>query len=477
MKISLPRFNKAHVLVVGDLMLDRYWQGQSARISPEAPVPVIDVASTEERPGGAANVALNVAALGASCTLIGAVGKDEEGHTLRRKLEAAGVECHFVEQDNWRTPLKLRVVSQHQQLLRMDFEDRLPQECCAVIESLVAEHVAGHDCVILQDYDKGVIGNPGNLIQAAVARSTPVVVDPKHKALSAYAGATLIKPNMSEFEAQAGILPDYKTLQQAADRLVKDCGLLALLITRGAEGMLLVEADGKHANVPSRAVDVHDVTGAGDTVAAVMGTMIALGEGFEASAMVANVAASIVVSKLGTASATAAEIQRELTSGLHADRGVLGLDALKEQVDGARALGEKIVFTNGCFDILHAGHISYLEEARAMGDRLIVGINSDASVRELKGPDRPVNNLEARMHVLSGLSAVDWVVAFSESTPENLLRDLQPDLLVKGGDYGISGVVGADIVQAYGGEVRVLGLVEGVSTSRIIRASRKKAKR
>ncbi len=454
-------------------MLDRYWQGQCARISPEAPVPVVDIASTEERPGGAANVALNVAALGASCTLIGVVGKDEDGRTLRGRLEAAGVVCHFVEQENWRTPVKLRVLSQHQQLLRMDFEDRLPRSCSAVVEGLVAEHVADHDCVILQDYDKGVICNPANLIQAAVARSTPVVVDPKHKALSAYTGATLIKPNMSEFEAYSGTLPDHNAMQQAAYKLVEDCGLQALLVTRGAEGMLLVEADGTHANLPSRAVDVHDVTGAGDTVAAVLGTMIALGEGFEASALVANLAASIVVSKLGTASATAAEIQREISRGLHVDRGVLGLDALREQVAGAKSLGEKIVFTNGCFDILHAGHISYLEEARALGDRLVVAINSDASVRELKGAGRPVNNLEARMHVLSGLSAVDWVVAFSEATPENLLRDLQPDLLVKGGDYGISGVVGADIVQAYGGEVKVLGLVEGVSTSRILEQAKR----
>lgn len=321
MKIRLPRFSQARVLVVGDLMLDRYWQGQASRISPEAPVPVVDIGSTEERPGGAANVALNVAALGAACTLIGVVGRDAEGQTLRSRLEAAGVECNFVELDQWRTPLKLRVVSQHQQLIRMDFEDRLPQEACAAIENLVAEQIAGYDCLILQDYDKGVISNPDKFIQAALAQSAHVVVDPKHKPLSAYAGATVIKPNMSEFEAQFGALSDYKALQEAADNVVQNCALQALLVTRGAEGMLLVEAGGKHSHLPSRAVDVHDVTGAGDTVAAVLGTMIALDESFEASALVANVAASIVVSKLGTALATAPEIQRELSSELHADRG------------------------------------------------------------------------------------------------------------------------------------------------------------
>ena len=449
-------------------MLDRYWQGQTARISPEAPVPVVNVASSEERPGGAANVALNVAALGASCTLIGVVGNDEEGRLLRNKLDAAGVECHFVVQDNWRTPLKLRVISQHQQLLRLDFEHELPEGASTAVAALVAKHITGHSCLILEDYDKGVIRIPADLIRIAKSESVPVVVDPKHKALQDYAGATMIKPNLQEFEIHTGPLPDYRSLQAAADKVLDECAVKALLITRGSEGMLLVEPQGRHANLPSRAVDVHDVTGAGDTVAAVLGTMIALGESFEASAAVANIAASIVVSKLGTALATPPEIQRELSAGMHADRGALGLEALAEQVANAKILGERIVFTNGCFDILHAGHISYLEEARALGDRLIVGINSDASVRELKGDGRPVNNLEARMRVISGLTAVDWVVAFSEDTPENLLRTLQPDLLVKGGDYGVSGVVGANIVQAYGGEVQVLGLVEGVSTTRIL---------
>jgi len=454
-------------------MLDRYWQGHAARISPEAPVPVVNVSSSEERPGGAANVALNVAALGASCTLIGVVGDDGEGRSLRSRLDAAGVECHFVVQDNWRTPLKLRVVSQHQQLLRLDFEDELPEGSSAAVEAIVAEHISGHDCLILEDYDKGVIRNPAWLIQRAESESMPVVVDPKHKTLQEYTGATIIKPNLLEFEAYVGPLPDYRSLRAAADKVLGECALKALLITRGSEGMLLVEPGGKHTNLPSRAVDVHDVTGAGDTVAAVLGAMIALGKSFEASAAVANIAASIVVSKLGTAQASAPEIQRELSAGLHADRGVLALDALSEQVTHAKTLGEKIVFTNGCFDILHAGHISYLEEARTLGDRLIVGINSDASVRELKGAGRPINNLESRMRVLSALTAVDWVVAFSEHTPENLLRTLQPDLLVKGGDYGVSGVVGADIVLGYGGKVEVLGLVEGISTTRIL----EKAKR
>jgi len=449
-------------------MLDRYWQGQAGRISPEAPVPVVNVSSVEERPGGAANVALNVAALGASCTLIGVVGDDEEGQLLRSKLEAAGVECHFVVQSNWRTLLKLRVISQNQQLLRLDFEADLPEGTSAALEALVAEYISGHDSLILEDYDKGVIRNPARLIQLAKAECVPVVVDPKHKALQDYAGATMIKPNLAEFEAQAGTLRDYKSLQAAADSMLEQCDIKALLVTRGSDGMLLVEPEGKHANLPSRAVDVHDVTGAGDTVAAVLGTMVALKESFEASAMVANIAASIVVSKLGTALATAPEIQRELSAGFHADRGVLPLDALSEQVANAKSLGETIVFTNGCFDILHAGHISYLEEARALGNRLIVAINSDASVRKLKGTGRPINSLESRMRVLSGLTAVDWVVAFSEDTPKNLLHELQPDLLVKGGDYGVSGVVGADIVQSYGGKVKVLGLVEGISTTRIL---------
>ena len=454
-------------------MLDRYWQGRASRISPEAPVPVVDVASVDERPGGAANVALNVAALGASCTLVGVIGKDEAGRQLKSKLEAAGIVCNFVELAHWPTPVKLRVVSEHQQLIRLDFEEALPSDALTQVQVLLESSLHKTDCLIIEDYDKGVITVPEEMIESAHSHKIPVVVDPKHKALERYKGATLIKPNLAEFQAAVGEYRDYKSMQAAAERVILDCQLQALLITRGSEGMLLVEREGKHLTLPSRVVDVHDVTGAGDTVAAVLGVMMALGEDFDTSVMIANVAASIVVAKSGTALATAPEIQRELIEGLHVDRGVMDHEALKEQVSVARSQGEKIVFTNGCFDILHAGHITYLEEARRLGDRLIVAVNSDSSVTALKGEGRPVNNINARMRVLSGLTAVDWVVPFAEETPETLLRALQPDLLVKGGDYGISGVVGADIVLGYGGEVKVLSLVEGVSTTHILEKVRR----
>jgi len=467
MKLTLPRYDQAPVLVVGDVMLDRYWHGGTSRISPEAPVPVVRVEQIEDRPGGAANVALNIAALGAPALLVGVTGEDEAADSLADSLAAAGVEAYFQRRDEQPTIVKLRVMSRHQQLLRMDFEEPFATDTQALARQVEAL-LAGVKVLVLSDYGKGALQNHQVLIQAARARGIPVLADPKGKDFSIYRGASLITPNLHEFETIVGGCKDEAELVSKGAKLMRELELGALLVTRGEHGMTLLRPDHAPLHLPARAREVFDVTGAGDTVISTLAASIAAGEELPLAVALANLAAGIVVGKLGTAAISAPELRRAVQREEGSERGVLSLDQLLIAIDDARAHGEKIVFTNGCFDILHAGHVTYLEQARAQGDRLIVAINDDASVSRLKGPGRPINAVDRRMAVLAGLGAVDWVVSFSEDTPERLLKQVQPDVLVKGGDYGVGQVVGADIVQAYGGEVRVLGLVENSSTTAIV---------
>jgi D-beta-D-heptose 7-phosphate kinase/D-beta-D-heptose 1-phosphate adenosyltransferase len=459
-----------HLLVVGDVMLDRYWTGDADRVSPEAPVPVVKVAGREHRPGGAANVALNIVSLGAKCTLVGAVGNDQDAIDLRETLEAAGVECDFVEVENWPTVVKLRVLAQRQQLLRADFEEPLPDEGFsernAALLNKVEKYLDGVDACVIEDYDKGVIAEPQAIIHAACAKDVPVVVDPKLKALSEYARATIVKPNEKEFVHAVGGAMRPENYSGAAQKLCAQLDIGQLVVTRGEHGMEVATAS-ESRHIPARSVDVFDVTGAGDTAAAALAIGQAVGLSGLDSARIANVASSIAVSKLGTMPVTGPELRQALQAA-RSDGGLLMHQELDEALRHAREGGETVVFTNGCFDILHAGHVAYLEEAAELGDRLIVAINDDESVRRLKGVGRPVVGVEGRARVLAGLGCVDWVTTFSEDTPESLLERFKPDVLVKGGDYGPDGVVGAEIVRGYGGEVRVLSLVEDVSTTTIV---------
>lgn len=435
-------------------------------------MPIVEVDQVEDRPGGAANVALNVTSLGAKCTLIGVVGEDEAARTLKATLSAAGVECDFVELEDWPTIVKLRILSQKQQLLRTDFESPITiaarEPMATAVAAKLNHHLAGASTVVLQDYDKGTLQNPAVLIDAANAAGVPVVVDPKYKPLRSYAGANLLKPNAQEFEAAVGPWDDDAELVTKAVTLCREHDLQAVVITRSGSGMAVVEADGTHQHIPARPVDVYDPTGAGDTVAAALAVTRSLGWSPVQCAQLANFAGGIVVGKSGTATVTGPELARVLALDERPDKGVLNRAQLTDAVEQARVGGEKIVFTNGCFDILHAGHVAYLEEARDLGDRLIVAVNDDASVTRLKGPGRPVNPLEQRMRVLSGLAAVDWVVGFPEDTPEPLLELLRPEVLVKGGDYSADEVVGADIVRGFGGQVSVLGLLDDCSTTAIV---------
>lgn len=466
--MNLPSLQDVHVVVVGDLMLDRYWFGDAKRVSQEAPVPVVDVDHIEDRPGGAANVALNVVSMGASCTLIGAVGDDEAGRALTETLSAAGVTCDFEVVPDWPTIMKLRVLSQKQQLLRTDFETALTPAQVAGLPARLEAALDGASVVVLQDYDKGTLAEPEALVAATRKAGLPVVVDPKFKPFARYAGASILKPNRIEFERAVGPWLDDDELLEKAAAVAGTHQIEALVITRGGEGNTVVSADGEHLHVPALPVDVFDETGAGDTSAAALGITRALGWKAVDCARIANVASGLVVAKTGTSVVTGPELAAALAADERADGGVMSQAQLSDSVALARAAGERVVFTNGCFDILHAGHVAYLEEARALGDRLIVAVNDDASVTRLKGVGRPVNPLEQRLRVLAGLAAVDWVVGFAEDTPEPLLERLAPDVLVKGGDYGVDEVVGAEIVRAAGGEVRVLSLVDDCSTTAIV---------
>ncbi|MBZ0071601.1 MAG: bifunctional D-glycero-beta-D-manno-heptose-7-phosphate kinase/D-glycero-beta-D-manno-heptose 1-phosphate adenylyltransferase HldE [Thiohalobacteraceae bacterium] len=472
MKLHIPAFEKAHVLVVGDVMLDRYWYGATSRISPEAPVPVVHVRQNEERPGGAGNVALNIAALQAGSTVIALTGDDEPADSLVRCLEAAGVRCRLQRLAGVPTVTKLRIISRQQQLIRLDFEDGFEDFDTATLLQEYRTALAGCGVVVISDYGKGTLKPLRELIDTARAAGTPVLIDPKGTDFAAYAGASLITPNLSEFEAVVGPCRSEAELVGKGLELLRRHDLGALLVTRGEHGMTLLRPGQPELHLPAQAREVFDVTGAGDTVVAVLAAALAAGEGLAEATALANIAAGIVVAKLGTATASVPEIRRALAGRRKAGNGVLSEEQLLIAVEEARAQGERLVMTNGCFDILHAGHVGYLAAARQLGDRLIVAVNDDGSVRRLKGAGRPLNPVDRRMTVLAALESVDWVVPFSEDTPERLICAVRPQVLVKGGDYRPDQIAGHDCVTAAGGEVKVLGFEEGVSTTRLIEAIR-----
>ena len=460
------------MLVAGDAMLDEYWFGDTARISPEAPVPVVRARAAEQRPGGAANVALNVAALGARSVLAAVVGKDERGEQLTRALEQRGVRCDLVRSATLPTIHKLRVLARNQQLLRIDAEQPL-HSCSEELGAVFAKLVRQAHAVVLSDYGKGTLSRVADLIAAAHAAAIPVLVDPKGTDFNRYRGAYALTPNRGEFEAVVGSCADEGDLLRKGEALRADLELEVLLVTRGEQGMTLFEQGAEPLTLPTQAREVFDVTGAGDTVIALLGAGVAAGLAAADAAALANLGAGIVVGKIGVATVSRSELLHALHSQGSGGRGPVGLSELVALVAEAKARGERVVLTNGCFDILHAGHVSYLEEAKSCGDRLIVAVNDDDSVRRLKGVSRPVNSLADRMAVLAGLASVDWVVPFGEDTPAELIAQVVPDVLVKGGDYRVEQIAGGDTVLKNGGEVRVLGFKPGRSTSALIDALRR----
>ncbi|MBD5769800.1 bifunctional D-glycero-beta-D-manno-heptose-7-phosphate kinase/D-glycero-beta-D-manno-heptose 1-phosphate adenylyltransferase HldE [Marinomonas colpomeniae] len=470
MNSSYLNFKDKHILVVGDVMLDRYWHGGTSRISPEAPVQVVKVSDIEDRPGGAANVALGLAKLGVSVTLVGVVGDDENANILTRCLEKVGVTCRFVRSERLPTITKLRVMSRHQQLIRLDFEEREDSQTQnEALASVVEECLIASDAVIYSDYAKGCLADVQTLISLSNAVNVPSFVDPKGNDFSIYKGATLVKPNLLEFETIVGKCDSTQALESKAKDLRETFGWEALLVTRGEDGLILFNEDKPSFSLATAAKEVFDVTGAGDTVIAVLAAIYVTSKRFTDAVEYANQAAGFVVGKLGTASITADQLAAIMYQRSHSTNfGVLAPEELLKQVKFAQMNGEKVVFTNGCFDILHPGHIAYMKQAKALGERLIVAVNTDASVKRLKGEKRPINNLVHRMAVLEGVGAIDWVTWFDEDTPKEIIEALSPDVLVKGGDYTIKTTVGADHVLSTGGEVKILSFVDGYSTTSII---------
>lgn len=470
MKVTLPDFRRAGVLVVGDVMLDRYWYGPTSRISPEAPVPVVKVDTIEERPGGAANVAMNIASLGAISRLVGLTGIDDAARVLISKLNEVQVRCDFVSVPTYPTITKLRVLSRNQQLIRLDFEEGFDGVDPQPIFERIQQALPQIGALVLSDYAKGALNSVQTMIQLAQKAKVPVLIDPKGSDFERYRGATLLTPNLSEFEAVVGHCKNEEELVSRGMKLVADFELSALLVTRSEQGMTLLQPGKPPLHLPTQAKEVFDVTGAGDTVIGVLAAALAAGNSLEESCFLANAAAGVVVGKLGTSTVSPIELENAIRGRAETGFGVMDEQQLKKAVTQARQRGEKVVMTNGIFDILHAGHISYLANARKLGDRLIVAVNSDASTKRLKGEKRPVNPLDQRMIVLGALEAVDWVVPFEEDTPQRLIADILPDLLVKGGDYKPDEIAGSAEVWAAGGEVKVLNFEDGVSTTNIIQS-------
>lgn len=467
MHIDFPALNRVKILVLGDVMLDRYWHGQVNRISPEAPVPVVNITRTEDRLGGAANVALNINKLGAQAMLQGLIGHDDNGDALLANVVSQGIEHHLTRTHLAPTITKLRVLGAAQQLMRMDFEETFSTADSPALLSRFVNALSRCQAVVISDYAKGTVCQVEDFIAAANAQGVPVLVDPKGTDYQRYRNATLITPNLSEFEAVVGPCRSEEDIVTKGEALRDKLNLSALLITRSEKGMTLLEKNKPALHLPTQAREVYDVTGAGDTVISTLSLGVASKHPLCDAAQLANLAAGIVVGKRGTATTNLAELYNAVNQSQQS-QGVLTESEVINRIQQAQQKGEKVVMTNGCFDILHAGHVAYLNEAKKQGNRLVVAVNSDASVKRLKGESRPINPAPERMAVLAGLAAVDWVVEFTEDTPQRLIEALNPNVLVKGGDYTVEQIAGADHVLAQGGEVKVLQFVEGISTTAIV---------
>jgi D-beta-D-heptose 7-phosphate kinase/D-beta-D-heptose 1-phosphate adenosyltransferase len=482
-------FRQIRVLVIGDLMLDRYINGEVDRISPEAPVPVLRHAQRYERAGGAANVAMNLAGLGCQAFLAGFWGSDPEQGELSAILERAGVDCVGVVSTATPTISKTRIVGRNQQLLRLDIEspDEPSAEDAGRLLDRVLALVPKVHAVILSDYAKGALA-PNlcqRVIAAARSASIPVLADPKSPDFTRYSGATTVCPNLSELSLATRIpVKHAPEILAAGQRLAAEHNLQFLTVTMSEKGIAILRpestsssasnatsAAGAIEHYPARAREVFDVSGAGDTVIATLAATLAAGVPVRSAVELANLAAGIVVGKVGTVPIAAVELVSELTpsSGVTAQEKILDLDRASLRVAEWRSSGETIVFTNGCFDLLHVGHITLLEDCRRFGSRLVLGLNADSSICRLKGPSRPIVGERERARVMAALAAVDLVVLFSEDTPLELIRALHPDVLVKGGDYTVETVVGHELVLAAGGRVEIVPTVEGFSTTNIVK--------
>ena len=469
MKDVLGRLPSTRILVVGDLMVDGYLWGEVNRVSPEAPVPVVRVAREEQRLGGGANVVHNLTQLGCQVGVCGVVGDDHMGAKVREMLMAQGTDCSGVFTDSSRPTIeKTRILAQNQQILRIDREEAQPisEDTAAKVRAFLEGAVTNYDGVIVSDYGKGLITNTlmDALRDACRRVGREIVVDPKGTDYTKYKGVTCITPNEHEAaQATHSPLGDDRQTRQAGGKLMKELDLKRICITRGAKGVLAMTGSEERL-LPTKAQEVYDVTGAGDTFISVFGALSFAGVEFFDCVEVANLAAGVVVSKVGTATVTPHEI---LAAAEDSPKYYTSVE-IEAVAQALRANGKRIAFTNGCFDLLHAGHVQYLQASRNTADVLIVGLNSDDSVRRLKGPERPVIGEEDRAHLLGALSCVDYVVVFEEDTPLELIRRVRPHVLTKGADYTVDTVVGHDLISEWGGEVRLIPLAENRSTTNLI---------
>lgn len=466
------RLNAANILVVGDVMLDKYWQGDSSRISPEAPVPVVKINDCQDKVGGAGNVARNIAHLDGKVALLGVIGDDDNGQSLQALLKSEHIDSQLIQQDSQPTITKLRVISRMQQVVRLDFEQSFSELAAQAVQDKFSAIVDDYDTVVFSDYNKGSLRYVSEMVALAKAKNKRVLVDPKTDQLERYRGADFITPNLKEFTQAGGRSESEQAIEQSAKVIRQQADIANILLTRSEHGMSLLSANHK-LDLPAEVLEVNDVTGAGDTVIATLAVCLSAGASAIDAAKLANLAAGIVVGKLGAACVTPEMLMNKLNQVMNRQGEVYQTPAadVLQHIEFAKQTGEKIVFTNGCFDILHAGHVRYLSQARSLGDRLVVGLNNDQSISRLKGEDRPVNPLEQRAVLLSALACVDWVIPFGDAgddTPRELIKTVMPDVLVKGGDYSIETIVGATEVLDNGGEVKVLQFVDGCSTSNII---------
>lgn len=465
--ISELSFDKTEILIIGDIMLDKYYYGSVSRISPEAPVPIVNVKSEVCTMGGAGNVANNIRGLTANCRVIGCASDDEAGNTLYTMFKKIGAESVFIDA-GIPTISKLRVVGSKQQIVRLDFEEirAFSDEVNISFKNAVDENIDSCNVIVISDYGKGVCSEEicQHIINRAKEKGKPVIIDPKGSVWNKYMNASIITPNVKELSEVAGkeIPNEDHYIIETGRLILKKYNIEHLIVTRSEKGITVISGN-THKTIPTVAKEVFDVSGAGDTVVSCLAVFLGLGFCLEDASVIANAAAGIVVGKLGTAPIFLSELSCSL-NGVHGNK-IISIDNIENIIDRERAFDRKIVFTNGCFDILHHGHISYLKKAKGLGDRLVLGLNSDDSVRRLKGKDRPVNSQSDRAAVLEALECIDYIVIFEEDTPLELIKKVRPDILVKGGDYMAEDVVGGQ----YAASVRIIDFLDGYSTTSTIK--------
>jgi len=460
--------NSLSILVIGDVMLDEYWFGNCNKISPEAPVPVTKIINKNFKVGGAGNVALNLAEINSNVALVSTIGKDVEGKIIKKILNNKNIDLNFKEVDDCQTIKKLRIFSKHHQMIRLDFESK-KEKYKIKLDNKLKKKIDNHKLVLISDYEKGSLMEVKKIINYAKLKSKLIIIDPKGNDFSKYKGASILTPNIYEFTQIVGVIKNKSMLIKKARDLIKKSSLIGLLITQGKNGMTFVSKD-KVIHKNSLVQDIYDVTGAGDTVIAIFSAYLNLGKTYEESMDMANIAASIVIKKIGTSTASKKEIDEiyELKNKKPNKKIYISNSDILQKVETIKKRNKKIILTNGCFDVIHAGHIHLLENAKKLGDFLIVAINSDKSIKALKGNNRPINKLSARIEVLKALACVDLIITFDELTPLKIIKMISPDYLVKGGDYKIKDVIGAAIVKANKGKVKIIKIKKGFSTTKIL---------